>query len=189
MLKTFCSAVLMGFFFLTASLAQAQTYNIDKSASTLAFKGEHAGNVFEGTFESWDAEIVFDPATPEQGHIAARINLGTAKTGNKMYDGTLPEADWFDVKNHPLATFVSTEIHSTTAEGDYQVAGDLTIRGVTKPVRFTFTLDNPEANDVRATAELPIKRSDFQIGMKSDPDAEWVGETVHVIMDVHAQRQ
>ena len=101
--------------------------------------------------------------------------MSSAKTGDSIYDSTLPEFDWFDVENHAIGKFLSTEISIT--EGGYQVLGDLTIKNITKAVSFMLTDINGKLN-----ASFGINRLDYRIGLESDPDAEWVSKTIFISM-------
>jgi len=171
--------------FLCAAQTQAKDYVVDYQSSKVSFSGTHAGNVFTGSFGEWKAVITFDPADLEASKLTAVFNPASAKTGNSMYDGTLPQADWFDVKNHAEAHFVSAGI-AAGENGVYDVTGDLTIRGITKPVTFDFTLSDPEQAPVKAQGTLRINRLDFDIGKKSDAPAEWVSRDIAVTLDITA---
>lgn len=142
-------------------------------SGTMAFSGQHAGMNFEGNFERWQASIILPPQSNPT--INATFHMNSAKTGDSIYDSTLPEFDWFDVENHALGTFVSTKIAIT--EDGYQVLGDLTIKDITKPVSFML-IDS----DNKLTASFGINRLDYEIGLESDPDAEWVSKTISISM-------
>lgn len=168
-----------------ASPVLAKTYVVDKAASQISFMGTHAGKPFEGKFGTWQADIEFDPDNLEGSKIKAVFDLKDAKTGNAMFDGTLPQADWFDVKNTPQGVFESTQIMSK-GDGVYAASGELTLRGVTQPVAFDFTIDDLSASPVKVKAEFPIDRLAYGIGQKSDASAEWVSQTIEVLLDIAA---
>lgn len=169
-----------------AAVANAAPYNVDYANSKIAFMGQHAGKNFSGEFKSWQAKIDFDPANLPGSKISAHFDLTSAKTGDMMYDGTLPSADWFDIKNTPQAEFVTTAIRANAA-GGYMASGNLTLRGVTKPVEFTFSLSDLHAPPVRVTAQFPIDRLAYAIGQKSDAAAEWVSKTITVELQLSAR--
>lgn len=166
------------------SMTLAGSYQVLYDQSSITFSGEHAGNPFEGAFKNWQAEITFDSDNPADATVTVTIDLTSAKTGTKLYDGTLPSDDWFDTDNTPEAKYVLKTVSKT--ENGYQAQGDLTLRGITQPVSFDFTLvgDNP----VTMRADFPINRLDFNIGAESDPDAEWVSEEIMVELIVVAKR-
>lgn len=150
------------------SLAQTQI-KTGHNSGVVSFSGQHAGMEFKGKFERWQALLVLPPQNDPS--ITATFYLDSAKTGDSIYDSTLPEFDWFDVENHPQGTFVSNKIVST--DSGYQVSGDLTLKGITSPVNFAL---NESSN--KLTAKFDINRLVFNIGVESDPDAEWVSKTI-----------
>jgi polyisoprenoid-binding protein YceI len=139
--------------------------------SEVGFSGEHAGMSFNGIFEQWNAELVLPPSSLPK--ISATFVVSSAKTGNSTYDSTLPTGDWFDVNNHPVSQFNSTEI---IVEGkDYKVNGELTLRGISRPVTFLL---RSQGNQL--TANFNIDRLAHNIGMESDPSAEWVSQHIRM---------
>lgn len=168
----------------------AAPYDVDTTASRIGFGGTHAGNAFEGTFERWTAEIDFDAAVPEHSKLKAVIGLASAKTGNAMYDGTLPTADWFDVANTPQGVFESTSVQRKERE-IYTVTGTLTIRGKSVPVSFDVTLPQAQLDTgaVDTTFTLTLNRLDFGIGAKSDATAEWVSNPIDLKIRLVAHKR
>lgn len=169
----------------SADSAPVRSWQIDKAQSQITFSGTHAGSAFSGTFSDWQADIQVDPAHPEQGHVVVDFAPASAHTGNLMYDGTLPQADWFDVKNHPKAHFASRQITSK-ADGLYHVLGDLTVRGITQPIAFDVRLSDITKPPVRIQARFTIVRLAYDIGRQSDPSAAWVSAEIPVVLDLVA---
>lgn len=176
-----------GFFAFTmmTTPAAARDYTVDYSASKIEFSGTHADTPFKGTFGEWTATVTFDPANIETSKIIATFKPDSAKTGDAMYDGTLPQTDWFNTKEHPQATFTSTTVRNKDG-GGYIADGDLTIRGITKPVELAFTLSDLAQSPVTATGSLTINRLDFDLGKKSDGDAEWVSRDIKIDITIVA---
>lgn len=173
------------FMMLCAFPVMASEYEIDYTQSSVKFSGTHAGNVFEGEFSDWNGEIVFDADDLESSRIVARFDLRSAKTGNLQYDGTLPNSDWFNVKKTPEGVFESKAIVEN-GKGGYTAQGDLTLRGITKPASFDFTLSDLDTQPVMAKGRLIVNRLSYDIGKKSDPEAEWVSRDITVTFDVTA---
>lgn len=171
---------------LLASPTYAADYDINYAESTVKFSGTHAGNAFEGAFEKWNAEIHLDPENLETSGIEATFDTSSAKTGNKMYDGTLPQDDWFDVKNHPEATFSSDTI-TANDDGTYTANGHLTIREIKHPISFSFTLTE-EAETTHAKSSFSFDRLLYNIGKKSDASAEWVGKDITIDLSITAKK-
>ena len=163
----------------------AAEYVVDKAQSKIEFSGTHAGKAFKGTFGTWDAAIQFDAANLAGSSVKVTIDTASAKTGDAMYDGTLPSADWFDVKNHPQATFVSESI-SKKDDGSYSAKGQLTIRGKAVPVAFDFALSDLAAPPVKTNFTFTLDRLAHDIGMKSDAKAEWVSKAIPISVTLAA---
>lgn len=166
--------------------AQAKVYNVDHTNSSIEFSGTHAGNNFKGKFGKWEAKVDFDPAKLANSKIEASFETASARTGNQMYDGTLPQADWFNSENFPNAKFVSTSVKADSVAGKYVAAGNLTIRGITKPTTIIFTISDVSKTPLVATGTLTIDRLAFDIGKKSDAGAEWVGKDIIVNITINA---
>jgi polyisoprenoid-binding protein YceI len=165
--RLFCMFVVL----LSASVYALQSYKLDNSSSKVGFSGEHAGMKFSGRFEKWEASLVLPPQQNPQ--IKASFDLSSAKTGDFTYDSTLPEGDWFDVKNHPEGTFISDSVDEV--EAGYEVRGELTLKGVSKPQIFTLNKTN-----TGLLAEFDIDRLAYGIGVESDPEAEWVSRNITI---------
>jgi polyisoprenoid-binding protein YceI len=162
--------------------AHAKSYEVDYDQSSITFAATHAGDPFDGVFDEWSADIQFDKDNLEASNVTVTFNTASAKTGNAMYDGTLPTNDWFDVKNHPEATFQSASF--TQNENDYSVTGDLTIKGITNPIMFNFTLEGDAPTTM--TAQFLIDRLTYKIGERSDPKAEWVSQNIDIEINLVA---
>ena len=97
-----------------------------------------------------------------QIQVEASIPLATVNTGDEQRDGHLKSADFFDAEKFPAMTFKSTNIESTGG-GDYEVTGDLTIHGVTKPVLLKWkrkptgegSVGEPQGRAIRLDEDQP----------------------------------
>ena len=173
--------------FMAGAPAGAVPYTVDTTASKIAFSGQQSGTPFEGVFEKWTAVIDFNPAHLAKSSIDVTIDTESATTGSKIYDGTLPEEDWFNVKQFPTAHFKSTKI-TAEKDGSYKAVGDLTIRDITKPVSFIFKIDDVKKPQVIATSTFTINRLDYHIGLSSDAKAEWVGKDIAIALHISATK-
>ncbi|HEV3049603.1 MAG TPA: YceI family protein [Longimicrobium sp.] len=107
-------------------------WRIDQSHSELTFRIRHLVSRVSGSFNSWSGTITADPASLAGGSVSVDIQTASIDTNNERRDTHLRSADFFDAENHPTITFRSTRV---VAQGrELQVHGNLTIRGVTKPV-------------------------------------------------------
>jgi cytochrome b561 len=175
-------AVVMGAF-----PAHSADYKVDKNASSIRFSGQHAGKDFSGTFEKWEARIQFDADALDTSRVEVTIDTASAVTGDKMYDGTLPAQDWFDVIDYPKAQFLSKSI-TLQEDGSYRMQGNLTIKNHTQSVAFSFRLEETQPSNVRTQFSVPLKRLDFAIGQESDGEAEWVSSEIKVEVVLNAQK-
>lgn len=175
--------------------AQAATYELNPSNSRIGFSGTHAGNAFQGTFTQWQGTLKFDPTSAEtlaKSTLVVSIRTGSAKTGNAMYDGTLPTADWFNTSQHPQAGFQSQSITATGISNTFLVTGQLNLKNVRQPVSFTFVVAGPTAPNaalntaLNTSATLVLDRLAFGIGKQSDPQAAWVSQEIGLQLEVKA---
>jgi polyisoprenoid-binding protein YceI len=107
-------------------------WRIDQSHSELTFRIRHLVSRVNGSFNSWSGTITADPASLGGGSVSVDIQTASIDTNSERRDTHLRSADFFDAENHPTITFRSTRV---VAQGrELQVHGNLTIRGVTRPV-------------------------------------------------------
>lgn len=171
-----------------ASSAFAADYTVDPEHSKIRFSGTHADEKFEGEFETWTATISFDPDNLKSSMMEVAIQTASAQTGNAMYDGTLPKADWFATEKYPEATFKSDEIIGAGNDA-YHVKGTLTMRGISQPAEFTFTAPKDELAKGEITTEstLKVDRLAYDIGKDSDGEAEWVSREIQIMLFIKAE--
>lgn len=181
--------IFIGLFFILTSLitgsSQGAVYRVDDSQSHVSFEGAHAGNPFKGLFQKWTANIDFDTENPEKSAVSVIFDMSSAHTGNQMYDGTLPTVDWFDVAQYPQALFQSSSFEKD--KNGYVVAGNLTIKNITKPITFNFTLNNTDPTIM--DAQITINRLDYNIGSESDADGEWVSKDIMIAIHLTTTKQ
>jgi len=182
-LKTLLSAMLL---LATAGFgpAVADTWSVDASQSRLDFEVTQGTGTLKGMFNTWEADIEFDPAAPETASISASIQPASAVTGNPQFDITMPTKDWFDVNAFPVAEFKADG--ATLAEGDsYRASGTLTIKGQSHPVDLDFTLAiDGDTATVKGTAT--VDRLAYKLGTGVGTDT--VGDAVIITLDLTATR-
>jgi cytochrome b561/polyisoprenoid-binding protein YceI len=161
-------------------------WTVNRGASSIAFTGTHAGVPFEGRFSQWRADIRFDPNNLGASAAIVTIQTASASDGVALHDQSLPGGEWFDVANHPTATFRTTSIRAR-GDGAYEARGTLTIKGRAIDTRLPFTLriDGDRAVMEGATS---VERREANLGMASDPDAEYVSEEIGIRVRVEATR-
>ncbi|MEH7126429.1 YceI family protein [Bacillus sp. JJ1532] len=168
---------------------------LDPAHSSVDFSIKHMmiANV-KGTFNQFDAVIEADPTDLTSANIQFTVDLASIDTRNADRDNHLRSGDFFDVENNPSMTFQSTKIVNN-GDGEYDVTGDLTIRGVTKTETFEVSYEgtgkDPWGNDkVGFTVEGAIKRSDYGLTWNSalETGGVLVGDKVKISLDVQAAK-
>lgn len=160
---------------------------VNKAASKVGFRSSFAGGAFVGRFGRWDAAIDFDPNNLAASKVAAVIDMASARTGEESRDSALPTADWFHSAKFPRASFVSRSFKSL-GKGRYQAIGDLTIRGVKRPVVLPFTLAIT-GNQAKMAGALKLDRTHFGVGQGQWSSGETVPTAVTVEIAITAARK
>lgn len=150
------------------SRVAAGTYKVDPDHTQVVFTANHFGFTdYNGLIGGITGTLTIDPQRPEGATLAIEIPLSTAVTTSSNLNAHLQQADFFETAKFPTATFRSTRIEVT---GDLaEITGDLTLRGVTKPVvlaaRFTGAGVNPmnKAATIGFEATAAVVRSGFGI--------------------------
>jgi polyisoprenoid-binding protein YceI len=175
----------------TTSLATVTTWNLDPAHSAAEFKVKHMmiSNV-KGSFRGLKGALTLDEANPARSSIRATVDVNTLSTGDEQRDGHLKSPDFFDAATYPEMAFQSTTV-KRSGDGEYEVTGDLTMHGVTKPV--TFAVEGPGApgkdpwgnTRIGLSATTKINRKDFGLSWNSalETGGVLVGEDVTLTID------
>lgn len=172
--------------------AMAATYKIDKEGqhAFVNFKISHLGySWLYGTFNDFDGSFSFDAAKPEESKVKVELQTASVDSNHAERDKHLRSADFLNVAKHPTATFESTSVKST-GEGTADIAGNLTLNGVTKPVVIAATFVG-EGKDpwggYRAgfAGSTKLKLKDFDIQKDLGP----ASQEVELIISVEGVRQ
>jgi len=176
--------------------AQAAQWKIDPMHSEADFGIKHmAISTVHGSFHGLSGVITFDPANVAKSSVEATIPVDTVDTGVAPRDNDLKSPRFFDAAQFPTMTFKSSSVHK--AGDHYDVAGDLTLHGVTKPV--VLKLEEPGKEEMGMdkksvhrgfTATTTINRQDFGLtfnGTLSSGDAV-LGDEVKIEIDIDAAK-
>ncbi|GLZ85145.1 UPF0312 protein [Metapseudomonas resinovorans] len=175
--KTFAALTLGAALF--AGQAMAADYVIDKEGqhAFVNFKIGHLGySYIYGTFKDFDGSFSFDEKNPEASKIKVTLKTASVDTNHAERDKHIKSGDFLNVSKNPTATFESTSVKST-GQGTADVAGNLTLNGVTKPVvikaKFVGQGDDPWGG-YRAGFEgaTTIKLKDFAIQKDLGPASQ-----------------
>lgn len=149
---------------LVAMMATAPAFAADyvqAAGSTLIFASKYDGEVFTGKFAGFTTTLSFDPANLAASKLDVVIPLAGADTGNGDRDSTLSSSDFFNVAKFAQARYSASKFRSLGGN-QFAADGNLSLRGVTKPVTLTFTW-TPGTQPV-LSGKATVKRLDFGVG-------------------------
>ncbi|HYI11430.1 MAG TPA: YceI family protein [Thermoanaerobaculia bacterium] len=175
-------------------LIGAEIFGIDRSHSHLGFSIGFLGMTkVRGTFNDFTATILYDDVHPERSSVTLLIDAASIDTHNEGRDRDLQAAPWLDSANHPKITFQSRKIEAK-GKNQYLVHGDLTMKGVTKPVAIPLVRTVPRGPDsgwgnirIGGTGAVTINRRDFGV---EGPEfwSKSLSDTIDVEIDLLGSR-
>jgi polyisoprenoid-binding protein YceI len=175
-----------------ATASATTTWNLDPAHSAAEFKVKHMmiSNV-KGTFSGLSGVLTEHATDTSLSTVEASVDVTTVNTGDAQRDGHLKSGDFFDAEKFPKLTFKSTNVVKK-GEAEYEVTGDLTIRGISKPV--TFKVEGPSApgkdpwgnTRIGLSATTKINRKDFGLSWNTalETGGFLVGEDVTITLEV-----
>ncbi len=172
------------------------TYTIDAVHSSVGFVARHlVASKVRGNFTDFEGTIEIGESAATS-KVSATIQAASITTHNEMRDGHLQSPDFLDLENHPTLTFVST---SVTDKGNdkYDLAGDLTIRGTTKPVVWELEYLGtspgmaPGVTIAGFEAHLEIDRRDYGVNFEGtlENGSLVVSNKVNLVLEIEAAKQ
>jgi polyisoprenoid-binding protein YceI len=171
---------------------QAADYKIDPAHSSANFAVTHMGlSKVRGSFGSVQGTVSYDPANVAATRVEATIDVNTVNTNDAKRDGHLRSPDFFETEKFPTMSFVSTKVESA-GNGNLKVSGNLTMKGVSKPVVLTVEGPTDEIKDTRgmlrraAAATTRINRKDFGITFNRvlDTGGVMISDEVDITLDI-----
>jgi polyisoprenoid-binding protein YceI len=191
MRRSVTATCVLALVFGVVATAEAASWKIDESHTTVGFSVSHLFTSVQGRFDRFDGAIEFDPEKPEAAVVRATVEAASINTNNEKRDKHLRSGDFFDVETYPTLSFESTSGVMGMTGNRGQLPGNLTIHGVTKPVVFDVVYrgqgKDPWGN-VRAgfAASLNINRKDYGLNWNKvlETGGVLVGEEVEIRIDV-----
>ena len=170
----------------------AGTYAIDPTHTSVEFLGRHLMiTKVRCRFPDVSGTITIDDE-PEHSHVEATIQVATLDTGDARRDESLRSPDFFDADKYPSISFRSTSVEAR-ASGIWAVTGDLTVRGVTRPVTLEVDFDGANAlpggeERVAFSAATEVDREDWGLtwNMALETGGVLVGKRVRIELNVQA---
>ena len=176
--------------FSAVTFAAPETFNIDPAHTAPRFEYSHFGYSNQlHRFDKTSGKIVIDRAA-KTGSVDVTIDATSVNTGYALFNQHIQGEDYFDTAKYPAISFKSTKVKF---DGDKPVAvdGNLTIKGVTKPVTLTLSsfhaMPHPMAKKdaIGANATAKVKRSEFNMGK----NAPYVSDEVTLSIAVEAIKE
>lgn len=196
MLATLTALAMMAMMVVPMRAAQAapEHYVIDPSHMAIAFMVSHVGFAKTlGRFDRAEGSFVFDPDKPAVSDIAVTIDAASVNTDHEKRDAHLRGPDFLWVEKYPEITFQGTSAEQTGPRTG-RVQGNLTLRGVTRPVSLDVTWNKSGEYPfgdmhyaIGLSGRTQIKRSEF--GMTYGVQGGLVGDEVDIILEFEAIRQ
>jgi polyisoprenoid-binding protein YceI len=166
-MRSVISATVIATVLLPSAPGSAAPYVFDKRHTEVRFIYSMGPSTGRGRFTRVDGNVDYDEAVPEKTKVVAVIETASLATGEPVMDSTLKGSEFFNVARQPQLRFTSRAVHMR-GPGKAQMAGEITINGITKPVVLQVTLQphaRPELKYSRTayafTATTQIRRSDF----------------------------
>lgn len=188
-----CALALTALATTQAAQAEPRTYVIDPSHFSIVFNAMHIGYAPTwGLFLKGEGSFTYDEDTRELSDLTVAIETASVFSNDERRDGHLRSDDFLSADAHPRITFRMTDARAET-ETTGTVVGDLTLRGVTRPVKLDVTLNKigpypfGDTHVVGISARTSLRRSDF--GMIYAVENDLVGDEVDIHIDLEAIRQ
>lgn len=147
-------------------IAKTVTYTIDTEQSTLVWNAKKVGGEHTGNIKLSKGEFVFNGNKLTAGNFTADMTTLSENKGSERVVSHLKNDDFFAVDKNPTSTFKITKLApiagAAAGQPNYNVTGDLMIKGTTKPITFPATV-KLDGDNVEATAKLTVNRLDYDI--------------------------
>lgn len=166
-----------------------EVWSIDSENSEIGFTFLQYGSSVNGSFGSFAGDIVFDPDDLDHATAVIEIDAASIKTGSADRDGQAISQDWFAADSNPTITFKSDRFSKLSAN-QYEVEGQLEIKGIALPVSFPFVLDIHDLRDgyqeAIMVAELELDRTAFHVGEGQWESGEAIDKVVKINLKLRA---
>ena len=170
--------------FPSVSRAQVPVFKITTEDSSIKFAVK-ASVAINGTFDKWDATLTFASTDPTTGVLDIKIQADSVNTGSGMKDNKLKSKDFFNADQDPSITFLSKKVVQT-GPTTFDVVGDFTIRGASKPETLSLTVSGAGTGSGEIHGTMVFDRKDY--GMNKGIPFVQIGDSVDVTVDLKGKR-
>ena len=176
-----------------SALGATETFLFDKAHTLVGFRIRHFVSKVEGRFKDFDGAVQIDRQNPSASKVELTIQTASVDTANENRDQDLRSPNFFEVDKYPTITFKSTKVESKGGD-TYEVAGDLTMHGVVKPVKLTVKSGGfakaPGVEKAGFEVSGTLNRKDFGIvwNRALDQGATMLGDDVDINIQIEANK-
>lgn len=178
--------------------ATPMSFELDKAHTVVGFSVRHFFSQVPGVFKDFAGTIVFDDQNPAASSVDVTIQTASISTNNDRRDGHLRSADFFAADSFPTITFKSTKVEPS-GKDQFKVTGNLTMRGVTKPVVLDAQFlgmgavgmgGNSMGTKAGFIATTTVNRQDYGIKWNKtlDNGGAMLSDDVKISLDVEANQ-
>lgn len=189
--SSFVSAVIVvaGLGVLGGPAKAADDYTYDPVHSSVSFKARHLDiSWIHGRFNEVEGTFSLDRKDPSRSKFELSVHVDSVDTANEARDEHLRQPDYFDSKQFPTIDFKSTSVKAV--KGGYEVTGDFSMHGVTKPITLTLKggkeIEFMGTKRVGFSTEISVKRSDFDFDKKN---IGLIGDEALIFIDCEGTRK
>jgi len=186
----FRATLVLGLFL--SAVVDAASYSLDTAHSVVGFSVKHmVVSKVKGRFNKFEGSFDFDEKKNEVSKINVKVEVGSIDTNNKKRDDHLSSPDFFDAKKFPTMTFTANKV-VVKKDQTVKVSGDLTLRGVTKPVTLDLTYGgsvvDPSGNEkVGFSLAGKINRKDWGVSWNKTLDKGGLAVSEDVMIEVEGE--
>lgn len=138
-----------------------EAFSVNHESSRIEFHASATFTKVIGVFHNWQADLKIPAGKVENASLTLEIEAASVKTGSGLKDKTVKSHNFFDVETHPTIRFVSSRVLAGPDPSRYLMEGDLTLRGVTKPVSILLTWRPAEDGTRHLTGDCEFSRREF----------------------------
>lgn len=171
---------------LPGTAAWTADWRVQHDGGGIGFVATYDEIPFDGRFRDFEAAIRFDPQALQQSRFEVNVTIASVDSDSPDRDQGMLEPEWFDAEHHPLARFETTGF-STDDGGGFRADGELTIKGITRPVALSFTWDS-DGRSARLAGETSVRRTDFEVGSGDWQEDDTIGFDVKIVFDLDLRR-